>query len=183
MSTMPRTSVLQMQPQRPEARRAAIAVVARIADVLKIRTDLPAHRPRLLRPHILQAIVAFQYLLTAVAQAAVIQQKPGSARSQIVAMSGRERFADQRQAEAIVGAMPMGTRELSAERRHLLHLGEGEALRMTVIPAPAQKHSRGPLVRQRRLRVDTEAILVASLPIVGDDVRGSTAGRGDRQRG
>src|SRR5260370_20221342 len=78
-----------------------------------------------------------RYLLTAVAQAAVAQQKPRSARGQIGAMSGGQRLTHQRQAEAIVGSAPMGTRDLPAERLHLLHLGKGEGLRVTVGQAPA----------------------------------------------
>ena len=84
-------ALYQMDADSPELDRAAVTIVGRIANVLKVGAQLNFQRvflenPRAVveRPWELCPVVQLQYLLMTIVEPAITQQKPRPARCQIV---------------------------------------------------------------------------------------------------
>src|ERR1700730_4366416 len=108
-------SVFQVQAQRVEVHRPAVMVEARIADVLKIRSQLHAHPRAPWRTGPLRPVVSLENLLTRIVEPPVAQYKSQAPGAEVSVVRTRKSLDDHGGAQAIVGAPPAHPRELCPE--------------------------------------------------------------------
>src|ERR1035437_8894850 len=140
---------------------AAIAVVTGIDDMLHTGCEVYT------APHV-RRVVGLKNIFAAIIQLAIAQQESQAARREIVLVIFLDGVGHERDAGAILLAMPPCALGSHALRKGLVYLRVGERLGLTVVPSEAAEG--GEILSETLLEVDAEAALAREVPGVGGDV-------------
>src|ERR1035437_2167460 len=141
---------------------AAVAVVARIFDVLDIG-GVKHSTPRV------PSVVAFDDILAAVVELTIAQQESKPPQAQIVLMIVLDSIAHEHQSQLVVGAMPAAESIVSSRFYGLVHLGVGKGFVLSLVPAEAAEGAQ--IFRKFLLGVVAESILECAKVLVKRDGR------------
>src|ERR1700728_3951592 len=128
---------------------AAIAVVTGIDDMLHARREVDT------APHV-RRVVGLKNIFASITQRAISQQESQAARREIVLVIFLDGVGHERDAGAILLAMPPCTLGPHTLRKGLVDLRVGERLGLTVVPSEAAEG--GKIVSETLLEVDAEAV-------------------------
>ena len=150
-----------MRPESGHDNRAAVAIVARVVDVLEAGRKINS-------PPYVRCVIGLDNIFTTVGKAAVAEKKTKSTRRKVVLVILLNGVADESYAGSILLATPPRALRSHALGKRLIDFGVGEGFRPAVVPSEARKS--GEVVREILLKVDSETILPRNVPRVGSNV-------------
>src|SRR5438552_1680170 len=124
-----------MEAKAEKARRAAVAVIARVSDALIPEGEVRPFRDR-------QAVKDFEDLLRRVIQAPVAKEEAQPARGEIIAMRPRKPIDVSRDPYGVFGTTPSAAFNERTRRERTINLREHESLGLAVTPARAHVEAR-----------------------------------------
>src|SRR5690349_20037613 len=151
-----------MKPQRWHDYRSAVAVVARIVDVLHAKRRInPA-------PHV-QRVIGLDNILAPVLETAVAQKKTLATEREVFLVVPRDAVRNECQTRAVKFPVPPPAPAANDYFCRLIHFRIGERFVPALVPSPSAKHAQ-PII-EWLLEVDAESVLDRRLDRMSRDVR------------
>src|SRR5579872_969117 len=140
--------------------RSAVAVVSGIVDVLNIGRQIDSSPD-------MERVVGFQDIFSAVVEMTVAEQETEASRGKIVLVILLDGVGNERQARAVLLAMPPGAVGADSLIEGLINFRIGEGFGAAVVPPEAGEGSE--IARQVLLQIQAESVLARDVPgMIGD---------------